>query len=98
MTSIPSDLLSVPVLLYLANVAIASVLVFGGGLIFERLCRRRSLPFRHVLLVTALVAALATPIVIGAALASGRSPFRISLAGPAAAHRLDARDRVTSGR
>ncbi len=81
MTSIPSDLLSVPVLLYLANVAIASVLVCGGGLIIERLCRRRSLPFRHALLLTALVAALATPLVIGAALATGRSPFRISLAG-----------------
>ena len=82
MTSIPSGVLSVPVLLYLANVAIASVLVCGGGLIFERLCRHRSLPFRHALLVTALAAALATPIVVGAALASGRSLFRISLTGP----------------
>ena len=56
---------SMSVLLYLANIALASVIVCGGGLIFERICRRASLPFRHMLLVATLISALAAPIVIG---------------------------------
>jgi len=69
------------VLLYLANVALASVIVCGGGLIFEQICRRASLPFRHTLLVASIASALAAPIVIGVMMVSGRSLIHFSIAG-----------------
>jgi len=80
MSTLLAAWLTLPVQLYLANVAVISVLVCGAGLIAEQLCRRVSLPFRHTLLVGTLISAVSTPIVIGVMLASGRSLIQFDVA------------------
>lgn len=78
--------LSLP--LFLTNVAVATMIVAVAGLLLERLARGAALPLRHLLLVSTLVAAVGSPVIIGAMLYSGRSLLQLSLAEDEQAPRL----------
>jgi hypothetical protein len=71
--------LPVSLLLYLVNVAAAAVIVGGGGLFLDRMFRRASLPFRHLLLVGALAGALVAPVIVGVILSSGQSLLQLNV-------------------
>lgn len=71
-----------PPLLFLANVAVATMIVATAGLLFERLARGASLPLRHWLLVSTLAAAVASPVIIGAMLYSGQAMLQLNLNEP----------------
>lgn len=74
-----------PPLLFLANVAVATMIVATAGLLFERLARGASLPLRHWLLVSTLAAAVGSPVIIGAMLCSGRTMLQFNLNEPESA-------------
>jgi beta-lactamase regulating signal transducer with metallopeptidase domain len=72
--------LTVPVLLYLASVAAASLVVAGSGLAIVAICRRSPLPLRHALLVGALAVTLASPLLLAAMWGGGVTMFRLESA------------------
>jgi beta-lactamase regulating signal transducer with metallopeptidase domain len=71
--------LSLPSLLFLADVAITSAVVCGAALLIVQQWRSMSLPLRHTALVGALIVALVGPLVIGLMTESGFSLIHLRL-------------------
>ncbi|MGD9636241.1 MAG: M56 family metallopeptidase [Pirellulales bacterium] len=66
-----APVLSNSTLLFLASVAVASLLVAGAGLAIAQGIRRASLPLRHAVLASALAAVVAGPVLLVVLAASG---------------------------
>jgi beta-lactamase regulating signal transducer with metallopeptidase domain len=67
-----------PWLLYLVNIAVASLLVCGLALLVQRAWPRRTLPLRHTILLTGLLVTLAAPAIVGLIAAAGFSLLEIT--------------------
>ena len=64
MPMIQDGTLSPEVLLYLCNVAIASVLIAACGVAASFACRRRSAPLQHGLLLSSVVVTILSPLLV----------------------------------
>ncbi len=60
----PSPMVT-PLVIYLANLTVASILVCGAALLAQRLSRRTPLPLRHTILLAGITVALASPLLVG---------------------------------
>lgn len=72
------NVLSLEAVVYVANIALASVVACGASLIAIRIWPKASLPLQHAVLVVSLIASLASPIFL-ALPHSGFSPFALTM-------------------
>ena len=82
------SLLTTPMLVFLTNMAIISALVCGAALLVDRLTQNVPLPLRHTILLTALMMALISPLIIGVVEFGDFSPIRVISSPSPGANRL----------
>jgi beta-lactamase regulating signal transducer with metallopeptidase domain len=77
MMDAPRLLLSPETLIYLFNIAAASCLACGSGLLVAWFCRRRPAPLKHAILLAAICLSLLSPAVLYLSQAFGRGVIRV---------------------
>jgi len=79
MSSLEALLPTPQMVLYLGNVALAVLWIFAAALMATLVCRRRSAPIRHGLLLLGLVVALTSPALVWLAGGTGLGQFQVAL-------------------